>query len=235
MGGARPGLHGAGHPRLVALGRPARSLALTEFVNPAGFASPLHVHHDEHEAIYILEFTAEVHCADEAFRVAPGSFVLLPKGLPHWHQVSPYAPMRSLVMTTGHFECYAAACGEPAQARHLPPLAIPDIARAAAVGDRFHIEALGPAPRNTAAVGVATTPQGFTRRSHEDLAAYSVTVAGATLRTVHGLHTYQATQAFWKRTIQPGEHDRSTPKGKQPTRRPSPSPPLRTAPMTSAD
>jgi quercetin dioxygenase-like cupin family protein len=70
--------------------------ALTEFVNPAGFASPLHVHHDEHEAFYILEGTAQVHCGDEAFSVAPGSFVLLPRGIPHWHQVSPDAPLRSL-------------------------------------------------------------------------------------------------------------------------------------------
>ena len=29
--------------------------ALTEFVNPPSFASPLHVHHDEHEAFYVLE------------------------------------------------------------------------------------------------------------------------------------------------------------------------------------
>src|SRR6266516_819551 len=69
------------------------------FVNPAGFASPLHVHHDEHEAFYILEGTAEVHCGDEVFHVAPGSFVLLPRGIPHWHQVSSDAPMRRLVMT----------------------------------------------------------------------------------------------------------------------------------------
>jgi len=117
--------------------------ALTEFVNPAGFASPLHVHHDEHEAFYILEGTAEVHCGDEVFRVAPGSFVLLPSGIPHWHRVSPDAPMRSLVLTTGHFEQYVAACGEPAQARALPP---PDMRRAAAAGERFRIEVLGPPP-----------------------------------------------------------------------------------------
>src|SRR5215470_18349479 len=115
------------------------------FGNPAGFASPLHVHQDEHEAFYILEGTAEVHCGDEVFRVAPGSFVLLPRGIPHWHQVSPDASMRSLVLTTGQFEQYIASCGEPAQARQLPPPATPDIRRAAA-GERFRIEVLGPPP-----------------------------------------------------------------------------------------
>jgi quercetin dioxygenase-like cupin family protein len=118
--------------------------ALTEFFHPAGFASPPHVHHDEHEAFYILQGNAEVHCADEVFNVAPGSFVLLPKGIPHWHQVSSDAPMRSLVMTTGQFEQYVAACGAPAQARELPPPTTPDLDRAAAAGDRFRIEVLGP-------------------------------------------------------------------------------------------
>jgi hypothetical protein len=79
------------------------------------------------------------------FRVAPGSFVLLPRGIPHWHRVSPDAPMRSLVMTTGHFEQYVAACGEPARARELPPPGAPDMGRAAA-GERFRIEVLGPPP-----------------------------------------------------------------------------------------
>jgi quercetin dioxygenase-like cupin family protein len=120
--------------------------ALTEFVNPAGFASPLHVHHDEHEAFYILEGTAQVHCGDEAFSVAPGSFVLLPKGIPHWHQVSPDAPMRSLVMTTGQFDQYVITCGEPAQARELLPPGTPDMGRAAAAGERFRIDVLGPPP-----------------------------------------------------------------------------------------
>jgi len=120
--------------------------ALTEFINPVGFASPLHVHHDEHEAFYILEGTAEIHCGDEVFNVSPGSFVLLPSGIPHWHRVSSDTPMRSLVMTTGQFERYVIASGEPAGARQLPPSGPPDMGRAAAAGERFRIEVLGPPP-----------------------------------------------------------------------------------------
>ena len=120
--------------------------ALTEFVNPAGSASPLHVHHDEHEAFYVLEGTAEVHCGDQVFSVAPGSFVLLPGGIPHWHRVSSDAPMRSLVLTTGQFERYVAACGQPAQAHELPPPGPPDMDRTAAAGHQFRIDVLGPPP-----------------------------------------------------------------------------------------
>ena len=72
--------------------------------------------------------------------------MLLPKGIPHWHQVSPDAPLRNLMMTTGHFEQYVAACGEPAQAYQLPPPGTPDVDRAAAADERFRIEVLGPPP-----------------------------------------------------------------------------------------
>jgi quercetin dioxygenase-like cupin family protein len=46
------------------------------------------------------------------FNIAPGSFVLLPRGIPHWLRVNSDAPMRSLVMTTGQFERYVIASGE---------------------------------------------------------------------------------------------------------------------------
>ena len=120
--------------------------ALTEFVNPPAFASPLHVHHDEHEAFYVLEGRAEVHCGDESFNVGPGSFVMLPKGIPHWHQVGAEMPLRSLVLTTGQFELYVAACGERARTPQLPPPGPPDLDRVSAAGERFRIETLGPPP-----------------------------------------------------------------------------------------
>ncbi len=123
-----------------------RRFALTEFINPAGSASPLHVHHDEHEAFYILDGRVQIHCGNETFAAGPGSFVMLPKGIPHWHQVDVEAPLRSLILTTGHFDQYVAACGEPAQARELPPPSAPDMTRVATAGHRFRIEVLGPPP-----------------------------------------------------------------------------------------
>ena len=66
--------------------------------------------------------------------------------LPHWHQVSSDAPMRSLVLTTRQFERYVATCGEPAQAHELPLPTAPDMNRVAAAGERFRIDVLGPPP-----------------------------------------------------------------------------------------
>jgi hypothetical protein len=105
--------------------------------------------------------------------------VQLPKGLPHWHQVSPDAPMRSGVMTTGHVERYAAPAASPPRHVSCPRLATPDMARAAAVGDRFQIEVLGPPPLQRGRRTSHSGP-GSHAVAHDDLAAYSVTVAGAT-------------------------------------------------------
>src|SRR6202011_4732755 len=120
--------------------------ALTEFITNAGSASLGHVHHDRHEAFYILEGTAQIHCGNEACVAGPASFVMLSQGIPPLHQVDVEAPLRCLILTTGHFDQYVAACGEPAQARELPPPSPPDMERAIAAGERFRIEILGPPP-----------------------------------------------------------------------------------------
>ncbi len=96
------------------------------------------------------EGKAEVHCGDESFNVGPGSFVMLPKGIPHWHRVDADAPLRSLVLTTGQFEQYVAACGEPAQRPELRPSGPPDLEQAEAAAERFHLEVLGPPPSSLA-------------------------------------------------------------------------------------
>ena len=103
--------------------RPAgqpRSLALTEFAHPAGFVSPLHVHHDEHKAFYILEGTAEVHCADEVFRVTPGQLRAADEGAA---ALAPGEPRRAHAQPGDDDRARRALrrpCGEPAQARQLP-------------------------------------------------------------------------------------------------------------------
>ena len=58
--------------------------ALTEFVNPPAFASPLHVHHDEHEAFYVLEgeFTFNI-LGDEPAAAPKGTLVVVPRGTRH--------------------------------------------------------------------------------------------------------------------------------------------------------
>jgi quercetin dioxygenase-like cupin family protein len=122
-------------------------LTVVEFVNPPGFAPPLHRHLNEDELFYVLSGTAQFRCDGETFSAGPGDFVLLPAQLPHTFIVGPDEPLRALQITTpSGFEQFAAEVGEPAQARRLPD---PGTIDPAALGDaaaRHSIELLGPPP-----------------------------------------------------------------------------------------
>jgi len=60
--------------------------AFTEGIVPPHHGAPEHVHHREDEAFYILEDEFEIECGGEVFKASPGTFALLPKGLPHRFQ-----------------------------------------------------------------------------------------------------------------------------------------------------
>jgi mannose-6-phosphate isomerase-like protein (cupin superfamily) len=122
-------------------------LTVAEFVNPPGFAPPLHRHLEEDEAFYILGGSAEFRCGEHALPAGPGDFVLLPVGLAHTFIVGPDEPLRCLQITTpGGFESFAAAAGQVAGERRLPdpsPIDPAVLGHAAAANG---LEILGPPP-----------------------------------------------------------------------------------------
>lgn len=122
-------------------------LTVVEFVNPPGFAPPLHRHAEEDELFYVLSGAAEFRCDGVSLDAGPGDFVLLPAGLPHTFLVGSDEPLRTLQITTpSGFEQFAAEAGEPAGARRLPgPGPIDPIALGHAAA-RHGIELLGPPP-----------------------------------------------------------------------------------------
>jgi quercetin dioxygenase-like cupin family protein len=123
-------------------------LTIVEFVNPPGFAPPLHRHLEEDESFYVLSGTAEFRCDGEVFSAGPGDFVLLPSQLAHTFIVGAGEPLRTLqISTPSGFEQFAAEVGEPAAARRLPdpgPIDPTALGHAAA---RHAIELLGPPPQ----------------------------------------------------------------------------------------
>ena len=123
-------------------------LTVVEFVNPPGFAPPVHRHLEEDEAFYVLSGTAEFRCDGEVFSAGPGDFVLLPSGLPHTFIVSAGEPLRTLQITApSGFEHFAAEVGEAARARRLPDPAPIDPAALGHAAARHAIELLGPPPQ----------------------------------------------------------------------------------------
>ena len=122
-------------------------LTVVEFINPPGFAPPLHRHLEEDEAFYVLSGTAEFRCDGDTFTAGPGDFVLLPVGLPHTFLVGADQPLRTLQITApSGFENFAAEVGEPARSLRLPDPGPVDLEALGHAAARYGLELLGPPP-----------------------------------------------------------------------------------------
>ena len=120
---------------------------VVEFLNPPGFAPPLHRHTIEDEMFLVLGGQATFLCDGQELAAGPGDFVLLPAGLAHTFVVAPDEPLRTLQITTpSGFEKFAAAVGGPAGARRLPEPGPVDPAALAHAAHLHGVEILGPPP-----------------------------------------------------------------------------------------
>src|SRR5690349_1485194 len=63
--------------------------------------APLHVHHGDDEAWYVLEGALRFRMGDERFEAGPGDAVLAPKGVPHsYGNARRGEPVRYLLVMT---------------------------------------------------------------------------------------------------------------------------------------
>ena len=121
----------------------AGQFGLVEFVLPPGFEPPLHVHHREDEAFYVLEGRITFFCNDSIFDAEPGSFVFFPKNMPHRFKVDENQPARVLQFNTpGGFERFHADMGEPALSNTLPEPSAPDIAKLQQLAGKYGFDLL---------------------------------------------------------------------------------------------
>jgi mannose-6-phosphate isomerase-like protein (cupin superfamily) len=118
---------------------------LVEALVPPGNAPPLHIHHAEDEIFWILEGNLTYRCGDETFPAAPGSYVHLPRGVPHTFVVEGDSNARYLVLyAPGGAEGYFVEAGRPAEGDGLPPRGPWDIELMARVSAKFQMEIVGP-------------------------------------------------------------------------------------------
>lgn len=117
----------------------AGRFALTEATVDAGFASPFHVHHDDDEAIYVLDGTIDLYLGDDMHEGVAGSWFFMPRAVPHGYKVRDDGPARMLIlMAPSGFERFFHDYGQPTDAG--PPTA-PAISRED--GDRVLREEYG--------------------------------------------------------------------------------------------
>lgn len=123
-------------------------LSLVEAVALRSTEPPLHVHHREDEAWYVLDGHMTFYVGDDAFDAPGGTFVYAPKGLPHTFTVD-VEPTRVLVLAApSGFEHFARELGTPATSDTPPPgLTVPGPDVLGPVGERYGIEVLGPPRR----------------------------------------------------------------------------------------
>jgi mannose-6-phosphate isomerase-like protein (cupin superfamily) len=121
------------------------AFGLVESLIAPGFSPPLHVHRREDESFYVLEGTVTMRCGDRTFLATAGSFVFLPRGVPHTFVVEGDKPARMLtLMTPGGGEAFFAAAGRPAEREGLPPAGPPDIAALKRAAVEYESEIVGP-------------------------------------------------------------------------------------------
>jgi mannose-6-phosphate isomerase-like protein (cupin superfamily) len=114
------------------------------FVAP-GFSPPLHVHHREDEAFYVLEGELTMKCGERTFRATAGAFVFLPRDVPHTFVVEGDRPARMLtLLTPGGGEGVFVDGGRPAEHDGLPPATPPDIERLRRVSGEYGADIIGP-------------------------------------------------------------------------------------------
>ena len=81
--------------------------SMIEEVTPPQGGPPLHIHEREDEILYILEGEYEVQRGASVFNAAKGSWVILPRNVPHGFRNRRDTPSRLLAtMTPGGFECF---------------------------------------------------------------------------------------------------------------------------------
>jgi quercetin dioxygenase-like cupin family protein len=122
------------------------ALGLVEAKVLPGMAAPWHVHHREDEMFYLLEGKVLFKCGDELFQADPGSFVFLPRDIPHSYKNVGETTARWLILTTpAGVERYFVEAGVPALDEGIRPQP-PDPQKLAAISAKYGLEILGPAP-----------------------------------------------------------------------------------------
>ncbi len=121
------------------------AFTLIEAELPAGGGAPPHIHHNEEEGFYVLDGQVSITCGDQTWIAVPGSFALLPRGIPHSFTVSSGGNARMLQITSpAQFERFAAEMGESATSMTMPEPAEVDVPRLLSIVPKYGIEMLPP-------------------------------------------------------------------------------------------
>jgi quercetin dioxygenase-like cupin family protein len=96
-------------------------LTIVEVTCAPGFEAPLHVHHREDEAFWILEGDVTLYVGDQTIEASAGDYAFGPRDIPHRYTVGDAGCRMLFICTPGGFEALVRDMSEPAAERKLPP------------------------------------------------------------------------------------------------------------------
>ncbi len=120
-------------------------MTIIEMTEAPGAEAPLHVHHREDEAFWILEGDVIFEVGETVIHAHAGDLAFGPRGIPHRYVVGEAGCRMLFILTPGGFEELVIAMSEPAGHRTLPPPSddMPDIERMMAAARAHGCEVLG--------------------------------------------------------------------------------------------
>ncbi len=116
-----------------------------EVLAPPGDSPPLHIHRAEDESFFVVDGQVRFRCGDRDIAAGPGSFIFLPRGVPHTFLVEGTANAHFLgLLTPGGGEQFFMDVGRPAETEGLPPETPPDMELLMRMSAKHGLEIVGP-------------------------------------------------------------------------------------------
>jgi quercetin dioxygenase-like cupin family protein len=109
-----------------------------------GFEAPLHVHHREDEAFWILDGEVTLYVGEQTIEASAGDYAFGPREVPHRYTVGDAGCRMLFICTPGGFEGLVRDMSEPAASRIVPPPpeVEPDMERIRAIANKHGCELL---------------------------------------------------------------------------------------------
>jgi quercetin dioxygenase-like cupin family protein len=96
-------------------------MTIVEVTEPPGAEAPLHVHHNEDEAFWVLDGDAVFEIGETTVEASADDYAFGPRHIPHRYSVGESGCRMLFILTPGGFEDMVTVMSEPAGARILPP------------------------------------------------------------------------------------------------------------------
>jgi mannose-6-phosphate isomerase-like protein (cupin superfamily) len=134
-----------------------------EMTLPVGHAPALHIHDTLDDNWYVLQGQMAARCGDDEFLIEPGTWVSMPRGVPHAFRVVGDQPARILVVhDNSTFRDFVRELGTPTT-QHMPPPtpSFPPMDQLARVAGKHDLRPVGPpmTPDEASAINTRTRAQ----------------------------------------------------------------------------